>query len=218
MNGNGTSTIRSLFTGMLCCLVLSSGASATTGQEWRFRVYLDDREIGHHHFTLTLDGQEERLATRANFSVTFLKIPFFTYMHDNVELWQDDCLSSIRSTTNQNGSEFHVDGTLTDDGFYVTTNTGKQILPACISTFAYWDKSFLQRDRLLNSQTGEYLDVEVDFLGEDDVIVGQASTPARRYRLTANELEIDVWYSHDDRWLALESLTGGGRLLRYVAE
>ena len=51
-------------------------------------------------------------------------------------------------------------GTITDDGFQLSTNEGDTTLPGCISTFAYWDKSFLQHDQLLNSQTGEYLEVQ----------------------------------------------------------
>ena len=41
-------------------------------------------------------------------------------------------------------------------------------------------------------------------------------TPAKRYRLSGEDLQIDVWYSLDDEWLALESPAKGGRTLRYV--
>jgi hypothetical protein len=193
-------------------------AYASAEQEWRFRVYLDDREIGHHHFTLTRDGRQERLATQAKFDVRFLKIPLFSYRHDNVERWSDNCLEQISSNTDQNGKKFRVEGQATGDAFQVRTNTGERALPACVSTFAYWDKSFLQRDRLLNSQTGEYLDVEVDYLGEKPLALQAAEVRAHHYRLTANKLDIEVWYSLDDRWLALQSTTDSGRLLRYVAE
>ena len=205
---------------LLLCLasLLPVQAGAMAEQQWRFRVYLDDKEIGHHHFTLTRTGSNERLETRADFRVTLLKIPFFTYRHDNVEQWNDDCLQSIRSSTDQNGNEFSVEGRATERGFVLRTGNGEQTLPACISTFAYWDRQFLRRDRLLNSQTGEYLDVEIDYLGETPLPATQAEMLAHHYRLTARDLEIEVWYSNEDRWLALQSTTRGGRLLRYVAE
>jgi hypothetical protein len=41
---------------------------------------------------------------------------------------------------------------------------------------------------------------------------------AAGYRLTAGEVAIDVWYSPQRQWLALESITEGGRRLRYVAQ
>jgi hypothetical protein len=210
----------SFFIALLCALIilLPLAASASVEQEWRFRVYLDDREIGHHYFTLTKTETNERLATQANFNVTFLKIPFFKYRHDNTEYWDNNCLTRIESSTDQNGKQYLVEGVATADGFLVNTNSGEQKLPACISTFAYWDKSFLKQNRLLNSQTGEYLDVKVSYLGENTLAVGEKNIPAYHYRLSADKLDIEVWYSQDDRWLALQSTTEGGRLLRYVAE
>ena len=220
MNRLHTHTRRYGSAALVLCLssLLQTQAVATTEQQWRFRVYLDDREIGHHHFTLTRSGENERLDTRADFRVTLLKIPFFTYRHDNTEYWADDCLRSIRSSTDQNGNAFSVEGRATERGFVIETGSGEQTLPACISTFAYWDRDFLRRDRLLNSQTGEYLDVEIDYLGETPLPDAQADMSAHHYRLTARDLQIEVWYSDDDRWLALQSMTSGGRLLRYVAE
>jgi hypothetical protein len=193
-------------------------ANSSVEQEWRFRVYLDDREIGHHHFSLTRDGEQERLATEADFKVTLLKIPVFRYRHDNVERWNGECLQQITSSTDQNGTVYRVQGQATDKGFQVTTKSGEQQLPACISTFAYWDRGFLQRERLLNSQTGEYLDVDVAYLGEKPLPEDGDTRQGHHYRLTAKQLDIEVWYSDDDQWLALQSTTESGRLLRYVAE
>jgi len=38
---------------------------------------------------------------------------------------------------------------------------------------------------------------------------------AYRYRLSGEDLKIDLWYSPDNHWLALESTLEGGRKLRY---
>ncbi len=204
-------------TACLLALLPLTGVSSVD-EEWRFRVYLDDREIGHHHFSLTRDGEQERLATEADFKVTLLKIPVFRYRHDNVERWNGECLQQITSSTDQNGTEFRVEGQATDRGFQVKTKSGEQQLPACISTFAYWDRDFLQRERLLNAQTGEYLDVDVAYLGEKPLPEDEDIRQGHHYRLTAKQLDIEVWYSDDDQWLALQSTTESGRLLRYVAE
>ena len=204
-------------TACLLALLPLTGVSSVD-EEWRFRVYLDDREIGHHHFSLTREGEQERLATEADFKVTLLKIPVFRYRHDNVERWNGECLQQITSSTDQNGTEFRVEGQATDEGFQVKTKSGEQQLPACISTFAYWDRDFLQRERLLNAQTGEYLDVDVAYLGEKPLPEDEDIRQGHHYRLTAKQLDIEVWYSDNDQWLALQSTTESGRLLRYVAE
>jgi hypothetical protein len=38
---------------------------------------------------------------------------------------------------------------------------------------------------------------------------------ARRYALRGEKIAIDLWYSLDNDWLALESTTSGGRRVRY---
>ena len=193
-------------------------ANASLEQQWRFKVYLDDRPIGYHHFTISQAGELKQLATQAQFDVEFLNISFFKYRHDNIERWSNECLNSIASTTDEDGTLFRVDGSVTDTGFRLSSNEGDSMLPACISTFAYWDKSFLQHDRLLNSQTGEYLEVNVSELSEQSHTVGNASVDVNRYRLTAEEIDIEVWYSDNDEWLGLQSTIEKGRLIRYVIE
>jgi len=38
---------------------------------------------------------------------------------------------------------------------------------------------------------------------------------ARKYHLAAGELDLHLWYSNEDEWLALESRTKGNRVLSY---
>lgn len=206
---------------MLCtgfCTGLAAAKTADT-QEWRFKVFLDDSEIGYHYFTLTELGEGLEMRTEADFRVRFLLIPVYKYRHVNTERWDDGCLEGIESETNANGDRFAVTGSVREKDFLVSMadgdDRGEATLPGCVMTFAYWDPEFLGQPRLLNTQTGEYTDVAVRFVGDDVRTVRGESVPARRYRLTAEELEIELWYSADDEWLGLESAVGGGRRLRY---
>lgn len=198
---------------------LPATASVTQEKDWRFRVFLDDREIGYHHFHLIRNGTTEQLTTEARLKVSFLKIPLFKYRHNNVEVWHGECLKNITSATVENGRNFKVEGAAYDGDFQLTTDKGEKTLPACISTFAYWDKSFLERNRLLNSQTGEYIDVESEYLGENSIDVRNKNIPAHHYQLITDEASIQLWYSQDDgQWLALESTVASGYKLRYIIE
>ncbi|MGI9321101.1 MAG: DUF6134 family protein [Thiogranum sp.] len=55
-------------------------------------------------------------------------------------------------------------------------------------------------------------------MGKQSIMVSKTSVPADHYRLTADDLDIELWYSNDGQWLGLESTTGKGRRLRYVIE
>ena len=55
-------SVRRIAAAWMFCLVLPAAVQAGAGtKEWRFRVFLDDSEIGYHHFRL--NGNRQRDAT-----------------------------------------------------------------------------------------------------------------------------------------------------------
>jgi hypothetical protein len=188
---------------------------AATGA-WEFTVYLDDREIGFHHFYLAATGETRQLQSVASFEYRLMMIPLFRYEHKNNEVWHGNCLQSITSRTDSNGKTFRVDGHRSAGEFRVSATSGEESLPECVMSFAYWNPSFLEQSMLLNTQDGEFLDVAVSEPILEELDVQGDKRPAYRYRLEAVDLELDLWYSPDREWLALESEVQGGRKLRYV--
>lgn len=190
-------------------------AAAEADDAWRFRVYLDDREIGYHHFYLDREGDTRQLRSVAEFEYKLLFVKLYDYEHENLETWSGDCLYRIKSRTDANGTPYAVEGERAPGGFRVDGSAGEQTLPDCVMSFAYWNPAFLRQDRLLNTQNGEFLEVEVSEPVTEALNVRGQSRPALRYRVEAGDLSLDLWYSTDNEWLALESDVGGGRTLRY---
>ena len=193
----------------------AAAAGAANDDAWRFRVYLDDREIGYHHFYLAGNGDTRQLRSVAEFEYKLLFVTLYDYEHENLETWSGDCLHSVDSRTDANGEPFAVEGRRQAGGFRVDGSAGELTLPGCVMSFAYWNPAFLQQERLLNTQNGEFLDVDVSDPVEESLEVRGERRSAVRYRVEAGELSLDLWYSTDDEWLALESKVGGGRTLRY---
>jgi len=181
-----------------------------------FDVYLDDSRIGFHRFELQgpSDGMRE-VVSKANFDVKFLFVTAFKYRHDNAERWVDGCLSEIDARTNSNGKRTAVMGERTERGFVVETSDGRESLPECVMTFAYWNPSFLKQSRLLNAQTGEYLDVAIEQLGSSAFEIGGRAITAKGYTIRAKQVDVTVWYTANGQWIALESPAKGGRTIRY---
>ncbi len=198
-------------------LALGAGmASATeTTRNWNFAVLLDGSRIGYHNFEVTdLDGLKE-VRSEAKFDVKFLFFNAFRYRHENTERWSEDCLAEIDASTNSNGKRFEISGEGGDGGFLLESTDAQVELPSCVMTFAYWNPSFLTQQKLLNPQSGEYLDVEVEELPSESIAVRGEEVPARVFKVRAEKLELKLWYSDDDEWLGLESLAKGGRIIRY---
>jgi len=191
--------------------------AASESANWTFDVLLDDKPIGYHRFNVVGVGPDTVLETEAKFDVKFLFVTAFRYRHENIEVWSDGCLSRIDAVTDNNGEVLEVRGEQGSAAFDVSGQRGDMSLGECVQTFAYWNPAILNAERLLNSQTGAYEDVSVTYEGVEDVRVGSSTIGAKRYRLTAEAGDIELWYSDDEsqRWLALEAPAKGGRTIRY---
>ncbi len=119
------------------------------------------------------------------------------------------------ANTNANGENIRVSGERAGHAFTVKSGETPVNLPECIMSFAYWNPDFLEQPRLLNPQTGEYVDVDVEEIGRELVEIRGEPVAATRFRLTAYDIDLTLWYSNDDQWLRLESVAEGGRIIRY---
>lgn len=224
----------------LAALPTSTVAATTDGgntREWSFKVYLDDREIGYHDFRASTAGDGQRLESEAQFDVKVLFVNAFKYRHTSSERWVDGCLNEIDAATRTNGDRKRVAGEDIGEAFRLQAvnltrdEARRDELPTdaapaktfqadCVSTFAYWDRSFLNKDKLLNPETGELVPVEIRRLGTETITVAGVQTPVERYRIDTPDGEIEVCYTRTGdhwEWVALESPIEG-RTLRYVRQ
>jgi hypothetical protein len=206
---------------MICLFALTltspPPAQATNNEveSWDFDVYLNDKKVGKHSFTVAEADGIKLVQSEANFKYKILFIPAYRYEHTAAERWTDNCLVDLSATTNDNGERILVTGSQTSSGFAIQRGKSPAELPECVMTFAYWNPEFLEQPRLLNPQTGEYVDISVEKAGSDILQVRGQQVPATRFRLTAYDVDLTLWYSPDDEWLALESVAKGGHIIRY---
>lgn len=198
--------------------IANTGPGKDTSESWSFRVMLDDTPIGYHKVNVDRIDNTKTVHTRADFDVRILFIPVYSYEHETRERWEDNCLVDISSTTDDNGDNYFISSIKKEDRLAVETRNGTTSLGGCVRTFAYWDVDLLNSQRLLNTQTGEYEPVSVSDMGTGLLTIDDEQIEARHFRLVAEELTIDLWYTKDMHWLALESVTESGAVLRYLPE
>jgi hypothetical protein len=193
----------------------ASGVHAAGVDRFAFDVYLNNKKVGRHSFEIIDRGGEKTVQSIAEFKYKVLFIPAYRYQHSNAERWRDGCLIEFAAETNANGKQIEVSGEITETGFRVEKANQPTQLPECIMSFAYWNPSFLNEPQLLNPQTGDYVDVRVEEVGNETLQVRGEAVAAKIFRLTAYNVDLTLWYSPDDEWLALESVAKGGHVIRY---
>jgi hypothetical protein len=200
---------------LLMTFLFMAMTSQVSADEWNFDVYLDGKKVGTHLFEVVDADDQRHVQSTANFDVKILFFTVYRYEHTNIESWADNCLLTFDANTNVNGEPTAVSGAAGEDGFIVEKLSGQELLPNCVMSFAYWNPAFLKEKRLLNPQTGEFLDVEVELMGTENLEVRGEQVAAERYKITAQGIDLMVWYSSNNEWLGLESIAEKGRIIRY---
>ena len=187
-------------------------SNSTYAEEWNFDAVLNDKVIGQHTFIY----EDEKTISNANFKFEYLFMDFI-YQHKSTETWQEDCLKTISSKTDDDGDLYEVSGHIGTDRFLVTTNNKTSELPSCVMTFAYGNPKILEQKKLMNSQSGEYLDVDIQFIREENHIVKGEDILTDLWQIEANiddgDLLIHLWYDKNMNWVSLKSQTPIGDML-----
>ena len=187
-------------------------SNSTYAEEWNFDAVLNDKVIGQHTFIY----ENEKTISNANFKFEYLFMDFI-YQHKSTETWQEGCLKTISSKTDDDGDLYEVSGHIGTDRFLVTTNNKTSELPWCVMTFAYGNPKILEQKKLMNSQSGEYLDVDIQFIREENYIVKGEDILTDLWRIEANiddgDLLIHLWYDKNMNWVSLKSQTPIGDML-----
>lgn len=189
---------------------------SATSQIYDFKVFLGQDEIGRQRFEVSSEGERMRIHVDAQFTVKFLYVPVYRYRHTNDETWEGACLQEIRAETNDNGDSFFVRGMSLNGRMQVQTRSGSWSDEGCFKTFAYWNYDWLTGGRLLNSQTGEVQTADIHTIGEETIAVRGVPTQTTHRRIITDKFSIDLWYTLSGKWVALQSTTAKGDVLRYA--
>ena len=208
---------RPLQAALLACLLPAGPGVAQTGdRQWSFSVFLDDKPIGTHVFTLQERNTRQELRSEAGFTVKVLGLTLYRYEHLATEQWQEGCLVALDARTNDDGAKSTVRVQRNGSALTVEANGTRESLRGCVKTFAYWDPAILKAERLLNAQTGRWEQVTIEAQGRERWADarGQARV-VNRFRIVGPDQPITLWYDDANRWVGLQSQVGRGRKLIY---
>ncbi len=191
-------------------------AAPSSPKVWDFQVRLDDKPIGYHRFTVQTEGNQRQVSNTARFAVKVLGLTVYRYAIDTEERWQGDCLTSMRSRTDDDGELIDMQATRAGTTYQLRNKAGTRSVDGCLTGYAYWLPDVLARQtRLLNPQSGEIDAVSLSPNGVGTIEVGGQKVSARKLRLAAPPGAFDVWVSEQGDWLGLDAKVRGGRQLSY---
>ena len=175
-------------------LLLSSFLSA---KEFNFKVLLNDKDIGHHRFSV----EDQTVKSDAAFDVKLWIIPAYKYRHKATETNLNDCLISLQSETQDGADNFALKTIEATPNFKILVNQKEITHPSCMQTFRYWDINFTQQKTAINPQDGKLFTLNFTHDGTEPINSLGKSIRANKYTLKALEdqdekFHIELWYEY----------------------
>ena len=167
-----------------------------------FDVLMNGSKIGRHAVTLWRKEDRTFVDIDIALKVGFGPIVLYRYEQRNRALWENGVLASFLSKTDDDGDEFTVSAQRRDQGIAVAVNDANAVVVNDWFPTTYWDKRTVQQNRLLATRDGEVLEVETKRAGIEEIEVRGQSIAAEKFEMRG-DLNIDLWYDEDDRWVKL---------------
>jgi hypothetical protein len=184
------------------------------GKEIQFDVERDGNVVGRHIVTFTRTDQGVLADSRVDVEVGVLFLSAYRFRYQAHELWRDGELQSIEASTNDNGDYTHVQAVRDAAGLEISSGQGTYEAPMIPPT-SHWNAALLKGGLLLNTMTGELSKVRVFDQGLDTVATRSGPLRARHY-LYSGDLNGEIWYDSDGRWVKLRFRANDGSIIDYV--
>lgn len=184
------------------------------GNKIVFDVERDGDVVGSYVIDFKRTDHGVVAEARADVDVNLLFIPVYTLRYHAQELWSGGELQSIEASTNDDGDLVQVQATRDSNGLRVETNGRSYETPA-VFPISHWNAALLEGGPMLNGMTGEVDQVQVFDQGLDTVSTRNGSLRARHY-LYSGDLNGEIWYDEDGRWVKLRFRAKDGSMIDYI--
>lgn len=176
----------------------------------KFLIERKGKVIGYHSVDVIPTGTGLRVDTRIEMEVGLGPITFFEYDHSATEIWNGETLISLVSDTNNNGEREFVDAKRYGNELMITGSEYEGPAPVGAMPSSYWDKDLVKASNMINTQTGEIINVETTRIGETKAPNNQM---AEHYKLVGT-IALNLWYD-GEKWVG-SNFTVDGEELTYV--
>ncbi len=193
---------------------LTSKAFSLYGDRISFDVYRNDKRVGFHEVTFRAEGDQLVVDSTFELSLRFLGLFSYNYSYKSTEAWQDGHLQSLRAEIDDNGDSSTVVATPSGEGLQLTGPESQEIIPKGLFPTTHWNAGVIGSTQVINTITGQLNDVEMVDKGLNTIQTGNTTRPATHFAYQG-ELNTEVWYDGDGRWVKMRFPGKDGVMIEY---
>ncbi len=187
------------------------------GDEIRFKVLRKGSPFGTHVVTFDVDPDGTlKATTRVKLKAGLGPITVFNYDLAATETWKDGELVALKGKVNDDGRKGDVVATRDGDELVVDGTIFDGAVPESILPASHWNEAQTDAHRLLSTEDGRLIKVDVIDKGPEDVLAGGQVIRANKY-LMDSDIDVTLWYDDAGRWVKL-AFSARGQDIEYVLD
>jgi hypothetical protein len=196
------------------CAVLPAGHAHADVRRTTFAVTRNGERIGTNTIDVAREGSRTTIDMVTHIEVTLAFLTLYRFDQTVSERWSDRQLLSLRSRTDDNGSNRQTIATRTGDVLTIGCGDRDRSVPATVMPLDLWNTAVLTQASVLDPQTGLVVPLRAVDRGEDDFVVRGQATRAHRYTITTTYSQ-DAWYDKDGNLVGVQLTGRDGSIIRY---
>ena len=188
---------------------------ALYGDGLSFEVLRDDVPVGTHTVSFSRDGDDMIVDARFNLAIKFLGFTAYSMDYRSNARWRDGKLIALDARTDDEGAIKTVSARRDGPSLRIVAPDGSEGVAGDILPTNHWNVAATRQTEVLNTISGRVNRVRMRDLGAETVVAEGREIEARRWTYTG-ELQNEVWYDRDGRWVKMRFQGKDGSTIEYV--
>ena len=185
------------------------------GNKISFDVFRKNERVGRHTVRFHQDGAALLVNSTFDLSIEAFFITFYQFSYESNAKWRDGAVESLDVEVDDNGEKFYLKAHRQADTTVIQSSNGQGRFKGLLFPTNHWDVRVLSATQVLNTLTGKVNNVRIEARGKEYVSTERGKIMAKRYSYTG-ELETEVWYDEQGRWVKMRFSGKDGVPIDYV--
>jgi len=206
------------------CMPLASARStmlidkepmALYGSEIVFDVFRQNKRVGSHIVRFNQLKRDLRVSSSFELSIDVLFFTVYRFRYLSEANWRAGAIDWIKVDVDDNGEAFRLEAKRIGDVTEIQSDAGRTRFEGRLFPTNHWNAGVLRATQVLNTLTGKINSVQIKPRGRERVSTERGEVDATRYTYSG-ELETEVWYDENGRWVKMQFVGKDGIPIEYV--
>jgi hypothetical protein len=192
----------------------ATGAAAAPepGTTMVYDIHHEDHGfVGQHRVSFKSEGDDIIVEVENDIVVKVLFITAYRFEALRQERWRDGKMIAYEGATHDDGTDIPLKAHAEGDTLVIEGSGGRAETPLGTFPSHPWNQGILTQRVVMETKTGELLEVQTASAGEETLQVNGRSVKTTRYQMTG-ALQRELWFDEEGNWVQLRFKKDGSQI------